>query len=119
MRGADRFTESLFTVSRLEGFIPADHPLRPIRAMVNQALVQMDVLFSSMYAADVKGGRPSIAPEKLIRAMLLQVFYSVRSKAHADGADPLQPVVSLVHRACHRGRGLGAHGIHQEPGALD
>ena len=56
MRGADRFTESLFTVSRLEDFIPADHPLRPIRALVNQALVQMDVLFSSMYAADVGGG---------------------------------------------------------------
>ena len=48
MRGADRFTESLFTLSRLKDFIPADHPLRPIRAMVNQALVQMDALFSSM-----------------------------------------------------------------------
>ena len=70
MRGADRFTESLFTLSRLEDFIPADHPLRPIRAMVNQALGQMDALFSSMYATGVKGGRPSIAPEKLIRAML-------------------------------------------------
>ena len=80
MRGADRFTESLFTLSRLEDFIPADHPLRPIRAMVNQALGQMDALFSSMYASDVKGGRPSIAPEKLIRAMLLQVLYSVRSE---------------------------------------
>ena len=80
MRGADRFTESLFTVSRLEDFIPGDHPLRPIRAMVNQALGQMDALFASMYASDVKGGRPSIAPEKLIRAMLLQVFYSVRSE---------------------------------------
>ena len=42
MRGADRFTESLFTLSRLEDFIPPDHPLRPIRAMVNQALGQMD-----------------------------------------------------------------------------
>ena len=80
MRGADRFTESLFTLSRLEDFIPADHPLRPIRAMVNQALGQMDALFSSMYATGVKGGRPSIAPEKLIRAMLLQVLYSVRSE---------------------------------------
>ena len=80
MRGADTFNESLFTLSHLEDFIPADHPLRSIRAMVNEALVQMAPLFARMYAADFKGGRPSIAPEKLLRAMLLQVFYSVRSE---------------------------------------
>ena len=80
MRGADTFTESLFTMRHLEDFVPADHPLRPIRQMVNEALVKMDVLFAGMYEADVKGGRPSIAPEKLLRAMLLQVFYSVRSE---------------------------------------
>ena len=80
MRGADIFTESLFTMRKLEDFVPADHPLRPIRQMVNAALVKMDVLFSGMYEADIKGGRPSIAPEKLLRAMLLQVFYSVRSE---------------------------------------
>lgn len=80
MRGADTFTESLFTMQKLEDFVPADHPLRPIREMVNVALVKMDALFSGMYEADIKGGRPSIAPEKLLRAMLLQVFYSVRSE---------------------------------------
>jgi transposase len=80
MRGADTFTESLFTLSQLEDFIPKSHPLRPIRQMVNAALVKMDALFSRMYEADIKGGRPSIAPEKLLRAMLLQVFYSVRSE---------------------------------------
>ncbi len=80
MRGADTFTESLFTLRKLEDFIPADHPLRAIRQMVNAALVKMDALFSRMYEADIKGGRPSIAPEKLLRAMLLQVFYSVRSE---------------------------------------
>lgn len=80
MRGADTFTESLFTMRRLEDFVPANHPLRPIRLMVNAALVKMDVLFSQMYEADIKGGRPSIAPEKLLRAMLLQVFYSIRSE---------------------------------------
>ena len=79
MRGADTFNESLFTLSHLEDFIPADHPLRSIHAMVNVALVQMAPMFARMYAADLKGGRPSIAPEKLLRAMLLQVFYSVRS----------------------------------------
>ena len=48
--------------------------------MVNEALVKMDELFCGMYEADIKGDRPSIAPEKLLRAMLLQVFYSVRSE---------------------------------------
>lgn len=80
MRGADTFTESLFTMRQLEDFVPAEHPLRPIRVMVNAALLKMDVLFSRMYEADIKGGRPSIAPEKLLRAMLLQVFYSIRSE---------------------------------------
>jgi transposase len=80
MRGSDTFTESLFTLRKLEDFVPSDHPLRPIRVMVNAALLKMDALFSGMYEADIKGGRPSIAPEKLLRAMLLQVFYSIRSE---------------------------------------
>ncbi len=80
MRGADTFNESLFTMRRLDNFVPPDHPLRPIRVMVNQALAKMDGLFARMYEADIRGGRPSIAPEKLLRAMLLQVFYSVRSE---------------------------------------
>lgn len=80
MRGSDEFTEQLFTVKRLEDFVPTDHPLRPVRLMVNQALARMDGLFSSMYAPNHLGGRPSIAPEKLLRAMLLQVFYSIRSE---------------------------------------
>ena len=80
MRGADRYNESLFTTVKLEDFVPANHPLRPIRMWVNDALAKMDAKLSAMYEADVKGGRPSIAPEKLMRAMLLQVLYSVRSE---------------------------------------
>ena len=80
MRGADTFTESLFTMRHLDDFVPADHPLRVIRIMVNKALEKMDDLFAQMYAAYIKGGRPSIAPEKLLRAMLIQVLYSVRSE---------------------------------------
>jgi len=80
MRGADAYNEALFTTVRLEDFVPAKHPLRPIRQWVNDALEKMDARFSAMYEADVKGGRPSIAPEKLMRAMLLQVLYSVRSE---------------------------------------
>lgn len=80
MRGADVFMESLFTMRKLEDFVPADHPLRPIRTMINEALVRLDRLFAGMYADAERGGRPSIAPEKLVRAMLLQVFYSIRSE---------------------------------------
>lgn len=80
MRGADTFTESLFTMRHLDDFVPASHPLRPIRVMVNAALIKMDALLGGMYEADIKGGRPSIAPEKLLRAMLLQIFYSIRSE---------------------------------------
>ena len=58
MRGADTFTESLFTMRHLDDFVPADHPLRVIRVMVNKALANMDELFTRMYAADIKGGRP-------------------------------------------------------------
>ena len=80
MRGADTFIESSFTLHRLEDFVPASHPLRAIRQMAGEALGKMDALFAGMYEADIKGGRPSIAPEKLLRAMLLQVFYSIRSE---------------------------------------
>jgi len=80
MRGADSFTEGLFTMRRLDDFVPANHPLRRIRLLVNEALAKMDELFSRMYEADIKGGRPSIAPEKLLRAMLLQILFSVRSE---------------------------------------
>ncbi|MFZ5658026.1 MAG: IS5 family transposase [Pseudomonadota bacterium] len=80
MRGADVFSEQLFTVKRLEDFVPASHPLRPVREMVNAALQRLDGLFERMYEPGHKGGRPSIAPEKLVRAMLLQVFYSIRSE---------------------------------------
>jgi transposase len=77
MRGTDGMQESLFTVAKLEDFVPFDHPLRAIRVLVNEALERMSGLFNEIYA---DGGRPSIPPEKLIRASLLQVFYSVRSE---------------------------------------
>jgi len=69
--------EALFTVAKLEDFVPADHPLRPTRDLVNQALIRLSGLFGTIYADT---GRASIAPEKLLRAMLIQVFFSVRSE---------------------------------------
>ena len=80
MRGADTFTESLFTMRRLDDFVLEHHRLRPVRRMVNLALKNLEPLLTSMYAADIKGGRPGTAPEKLLRAMLLQIFYSIRSE---------------------------------------
>ncbi len=77
MRGLDEMQESLFTVAKLEDFIPTNHPLRPVRELVNQALKRLNGLFTLLYADT---GRASIAPEKLMRALLLQVFYSVRSE---------------------------------------
>lgn len=77
MRGSDVMQESLFTVSKLEDFVPMDHPLRAIRSLVNEALARLNGLFGTIYADT---GRESIAPEKLMRALLLQVFYSIRSE---------------------------------------
>jgi transposase len=77
MRGSDGLQEALFTVAKLEDFVPADHPLRAIRDLVNEALDRLNGLFNAIYADT---GRASIAPEKLLRAMLLQVFFSVRSE---------------------------------------
>ena len=69
--------ESLFTVAKLDDFVPADHPLRAIRMLVNDALTVMNARFNAIYA---DSGRDSIAPEKLIRTLLLQVFYSIRGE---------------------------------------
>jgi transposase len=75
MRGCDEMHESLFMMARLEDYAPKDHPLRPMRELVNQALKRLNGLFNLIHADT---GRTSIAPEKLMRALLLQVFYSVR-----------------------------------------
>ena len=80
MRGAAACSESLFTTVKLEDFVPANHPLRPIRAWVNEALARKDAKSLAMDEADIKGGRPSIAREQRMRAMLLPVLYSVRSE---------------------------------------
>jgi transposase len=77
MRGDDVRTENLFSYLSCEARVPQDHPLRPIRTIVDQALTVLSPAFDRLYS-DI--GRPSIAPEKLLRALLLQAFYSVRSE---------------------------------------
>ncbi len=77
MRGMDEMQQPLFTTVKLEEFVPADHPLRPLRLLVNQALKRLNGLFGTIYA---DSGRASIVAEKLLRALLLRVLYSVRSE---------------------------------------
>jgi len=77
MRGQDGQQLGVFSYVSPEQRIPHDHPLRQLRVMADEALRELKPRFSRLYA---KTGRPSIAPEKLLRALLLQVLYSVRSE---------------------------------------
>ena len=77
MRGSDRRSGALFSYVDLESRIRRDHPLRSIRRLVDEALARLSEDFSGLYSGV---GRPSIAPEMLLRAMLLQAFYSIRSE---------------------------------------
>jgi transposase len=77
MRGADKRARELFSYIDLEKRVRTDHPLRPIREMANRALASLSGDFAELYSGM---GRPSIPPEMLLRAMLLQAFYSVRSE---------------------------------------
>jgi transposase len=77
MRGADSKQEAMFSYISPEERVPKNHPLRPIKAMVAEALEQLDRGLEKRYS---QTGRPSIAPEKLIRALLLQVLYTIRSE---------------------------------------
>ena len=77
MRGSDGRVGSLFSYVDLEDRIPAAHPLRKVRAIVNAVLAALDAEFSKLYASD---GRPSIAPERLLRAALIQILFSIRSE---------------------------------------
>ena len=77
MRGIDGRTSELFSYVDLEKRVPAKHPLRLVRSVVNEVLAALDGDFSKAYA---DGGRPSIPPEHLLRALLLQAFYTIRSE---------------------------------------
>lgn len=77
MRGADVTQESMFTYLTLTDYVPETHPLRPIREIVNTALREMDRTFAAMYA---DSGRDSIPPEQLLRGLILQALYGLRSE---------------------------------------
>jgi transposase len=77
MRGEDQQQHELFGYGSLEERVPQDHPLRPIRAMMDEGLKSLDGRFEEIYPED---GRQSIPPERLLRALLLQMLYSIRSE---------------------------------------
>ena len=77
MRGADERTGAMFSYVSLEERVPADHPLRAIRRITDRALERLSPRFGTLY---VNFGRPSIPPEQLLRALLLQALYTIRSE---------------------------------------
>src|SRR6266852_5080918 len=77
MRGPDQKQDAIFSYLSPEERVPAEHPLRQIRTLVDGVLRDMSPQFGKLYS---EVGRPSIAPERLLRALLLQIFYSVRSE---------------------------------------
>ena len=77
MRGGDKRSEGIWSTIRPTDRVPEDHPLRPIRTIVNEALNELSGAFAALYS---RLGRPSIPPERLLRALLLQAFYSIRSE---------------------------------------
>jgi len=77
MRGDERLQGGMFSYVTLEQRVPQDHPLREIRRLTDVVMVSLSTAFDKMYS---DSGRPSIAPEYVLRALLLQAFYSVRSE---------------------------------------
>jgi transposase len=77
MRGINDQTQAMFCYISPESFVPKEHPLRPLKKMVDSALKEISPLFDDIYSHT---GRPSIPPEKLLKASLLQAFYTIRSE---------------------------------------
>src|SRR3982074_3802240 len=112
MRGTDQQQGHVFSYISPEQRVRKDHPLRPSRAMVDKVLKELSPEFSKMYS---KVGRPSIPPEQLLRALLLQMLYSVRSERLLMEEIDSQHFVPLVRGAEFGRCGVGCHGVHQEP----
>src|ERR1700694_3764123 len=94
MRGDDHQQEGMFSYISPEKRVPADHPSRAVRKIVGEILKEMSPKFAKLYSTV---GRPSIAPERLLRLQLLQIFYSVRSERML--------IEQLQYNCCSRGLG--------------
>ena len=112
MRGSDERSGSLFSYVDLEARVRRDHPLRTIREIANAALSDLSTAFAALYT---DFGRPSIAPEKLLRAMLLQAFYGIRSERQLMERLEFDLSVPLVCRLGRGRSGVGSFDLLQEP----
>src|SRR5690242_12831302 len=105
MRGNDEICGSFFSYIDLEARVRADHPLRSIREIANAALASLSADFAALYSGM---GRPSVPAEKLLRAMLLQAFYSVRSERQLMERIEFDLFVPLVCWHWDRRSGVGS-----------
>jgi transposase len=115
MRGDDLQQAGMFSYLSPEQRVPKDHPLRAIRKITEAVFVELSPQFDKMYA---RLGRPSIAPEKLLRALLLQVLYSVRSERLLMEELNYNMLFSLVRGTEHGRPGLGPDHLHEESRAV-
>lgn len=99
MRGTDVQQGGLFSYVSVEERVPANHPLRAVRTLLNEALESMHRDFERVYA---EGGRASIPPERLVRALTLQILYSIRSERLLCEQLDYNLTVSLVRGALRR-----------------
>ena len=112
MRGTDHQTSQMFSYLSPEQMVPQDHPLRVIRPLANAAL---DRLSPASASSIRRSGGPRSRRSKLLRALLLQAFFSVRSERQLMEQIELQSAVPLVRRAADGRAGVGCDGVHQEP----
>src|SRR6266480_371715 len=105
MRGSDKRSRELFSYVDLEQRVRQDHPLRAIRSLTDAALESLSADFAALYSGL---GRPSIPPEMLLRAMLLQAFYSIRSERQLMERVGVRSAVPLVRRARYGRSGVGS-----------
>src|SRR6266567_449389 len=115
MRGIDHQQSQMFSYLSPETRVRKDHPLRAIRVMVDEILAQLSRRFDSMYAS---AGRPSIPPEKLLRAQLLQMLYSIRSERLLMEEIDYSVLFRWLCGIELGRRGMGRDHVHQEPGPV-
>src|SRR5438874_12584533 len=111
MRGPDEQTSGMFSYLSPEQRVRADHPLRAVRRMTDQVFASLSPRFTHMYSTI---GRPSIPPEQLLRALLLQYLYTVRSERMLMEQLEYNLLVSMVRWAEHRRYGLGCDRVHEK-----
>jgi len=113
MRGEIDPQPEMFSYVDLESRIPSTHPIRQI---VDEALSELEPAFDQMYSAQ---GRPSIPPEQLLRALLLQILFTVRSERLLMERIDIRPAVSLVRGSGDGRSGVEPLGVFEEPGSAD